>query len=336
MRNIKKLLIVISIFILIFCIIAICIRVDEDNKNSGWRIIGGSINHNSDIMDIEISDSNLSRKTISVINKRMEDLNEIYFRPSKLKALNNVFMDLNNFNETFQSGSVPPALLDDPENAVLNYFSVLQQASNLTEAKTGGCGTIGYEKSPYPIAYDFFTENYKKLISYKEYITSFEGIGHINLIKLLPVISKESDKHKYFVELEILEGSNTGATAFNYYTGQLDLIKEKGMYHIDSFSLTPEDFFCAAYHGWAHDAELFVETVYGNWCGLIMKQYSPQTDELRKNIVIDGTDGNKYMFEFARLTNGTDLIINTFVKNNDNWLPVEINIDTYMEKAKNN
>jgi len=171
-------------------------------------------------------------------------------------------------------------------------------------------------------------------MNYEEFVKSFEGIGHINLIKLLPIKTKSSDISKYFLELEFLEGSKIGATMFNYYTGELDVIKVNNLYYIDSLTLSPEDFFCAAYHGWAHNAELYVETVYGNWCGLIMKQYTPEQDEYTKKILVDGVDNKKYLFEFAKLTNGTDLLINSLVKSENQWIPVLIDVEKLMDRNK--
>ena len=309
-------------------------RVNKQDETSTSFILGGLATQISKDKAIDIYAASLSRQTISVLNERMSNLNETYFRPSRLKSLNNIFIDYNTFSETFKDGTIPPELIDKPQNSAINYFSVLQQASNLTESKTGGCGTIGYSLTPYPIAYNFLSESNKKTMTYDEYLNSFQGIGHINLIKIVPIITEKTDKYKYFIELEILEGSNVGVTTFNYYTGELDLIKADGLYYIDSLSLTPEDFFCAAYHGWAHNAELYVETVYGNWCGLIMKQYSPQQDDITKNIIVDGTDDKKYMFEFAKLTNGTDLLINSLIKSKGDWVPVKIDVDKCLEKNK--
>jgi hypothetical protein len=306
-------------------------RVRNQEELSKNYIFGGLINKTSKDTDINLAATSLSRQAISIINESMSNLNETFFRPSKLKSLNNNFMDFRIFSQTFTNGTVPPSLLDSPQNTAINYFSVLQQAANLTENKTGGCGTIGYEQAPYPIAYDFLSESNKKSMPYDEFLTSFEGIGHINLIKIIPIITQATDDYKYFLELEILEGTNVGVTTFNYYTGELNLIKVNGLYYIDFLSLTPEDFFCAAYHGWAHNAELYVETVYGNWCGLIMKQYSPQQDEYKKDIIVDGGDNQKYMFKFAKLSNGTDLLINTLIKSNDSWIPVEIDVDKSQE-----
>jgi len=327
MRNRTKRIIVTSLFLLTFAIGAICMRVRNQEELSQNYIFGGLINKSPKGKDINLASASLSRQAVSILNESMSNLNETFFRPSKLKALNNNFMDFRIFSQTFSNGTVPPSLLDSPKNTAINYFSVLQHAANLTENKTGGCGTIGYAQGPYPIAYDFLSENNKKSMSYDEYLTSFEGIGHINLIKMVPIITEAIDEFKFFVELEILEGTSIGVTTFNYYTGELKLIKVNRLYYIDFLSLTPEDFFCAAYHGWAHNAETYVEIVYGNWCGLIMKQYSPQQDEYKKNIIVDGVDNKKYMFEFAKLTNGTDLLINTLIKSKDSWIPVEIDVD---------
>lgn len=332
MRNSTKNIIIISIFLMTFSITAICLRVSKTDEISQNYILGGLANQINRDEDLNLYASSLSRQTISVLNKKISNLNETYFRPSTLKTLNNNFIDPNNLSETFTSNSIPPELIGSPQDSVINYFSVLQQAANLTEYKTGGCGTIGFALTPYPIAYNFLSEDNKKSMSYEEYLTSFEGIGHINLIKTIPIITDDTKTYKYFIELEVLEGSNVGATTFNYYTGELNLIKLNGLYYIDSLTLAPEDFFCAAYHGWAHNAELYVETVYGNWCGLILKQYSPHQDDYKKSIIVDGVDNKKYMFEFARLTNGTDLQINSLVKSHNTWVPANIDVDKCLDK----
>ncbi|QNU68049.1 hypothetical protein EHE19_006305 [Ruminiclostridium herbifermentans] len=326
MQNKTLRLIIISLFLMSFFIVAICLRVSNQHEYSKQCIFGGYLKQTPKTTDIDIYESSLSRQTISIISKKMSDKNEIFFRPSRLPAINNSFPDINSFSETFENDTVPPSLIDNPENAIINYFSVLQQASNLTENKNGGFGSVGYSKTPYPIAYNFLSQNNKKSMSYDEFLTSFEGIGHINLLKVIPIITNNKNEYKYFIELEILEGSNVGVTTFNYYTGELILTKLKDLYYIDSLFLIPEDFFFAAYHGWAHNAELYVEIIYGNWCGLIMKQYAPEQDEYMKKIIIDGVDNKKYMFEFAKLTNGTDVLINSLVKEDNDWIPVEIDV----------
>lgn len=334
MQYINKKSIILSLCLTVFAIAAICIRVDSQSGIGNSRLIGGTLIKASAIEDITSEDTSLSRQAISILSEKQASLNETYFRPSKLKALNNAFADYEKFTETFKDEKIPATLLDSPVNAILNYFSILQQASNLTPEKSGGCGTVGYAAAPYPIAYRFLSDRYRKEMSYEEYLTSFQGTGHINLIKTIPMMTVDADKYKYFIELEILEGTNVGATTFVYYTGEITLVNRNNLFYIDSLLLVPEDFFCAAYHGWYHDAEAFVEIVYGNWCGLILKQYVPQQDEFTKEIMIDGVDNKKYLFRFATLTNGTDLLINTLVRNGKQWVPVEIDVKKCLEKNK--
>ncbi len=334
MKIITKRLLIISLILLAFFITAICLRVGNEDTGQRNYVIGGSYTKKAQDKKIDLAASGLSRQTIQIMNKRMSNLNETYFRPSNLKALNSCFMEHDYFLESFKDGKIPLELINTPENSVINYFSVLQQASLLTEEKNGGCGTVGYGLEPFPIAYSFLSENNKNSMNYEEFVKSFAGIGHINLIKLLPIKIESKDVNKYFLELEFLEGSSVGVTTFNYYTGEIDVIKVNNSYYIDALTLSPEDFFCAAYHGWAHNAESYVETVYGNWCGLIMKQYTPEQDEYRKKIFVDGVDEKKYMFEFAKLTNGTDLLINSLVKIKGEWIPVQIDIEKCMDKSK--
>lgn len=322
-------LIIISILLLVFFISAICLRIDEQSKHLEKSVIGGLVSQAPKDVNIDLAESSLSRQTIQIINKQKLDLNEIYFRPSKQKAINSKFMDGDDFSKTFEDGKISSEFLKMPADTAINYFSVLQQAANIPEGKNVGCGSIGYGLEPFPIAYAFLTDNNKKSMTYDEFLKSFEGIGHINLLKLIPLADDSSGLVRYFIELEILESNDFGGTTFNYYTGVLDIAKVKNLYYVDALTLSPEDFFCAAYHGWAHNAESYVETVYGNWCGLIMKQYAADEDDYMKKIIIDGVDKKKYMFEFAKLTNGTDILINTLLKDKDKWVPFEIDVEKY-------
>ncbi|WP_264170004.1 hypothetical protein [Clostridium estertheticum] len=38
------------------------------------------------------------------------------------------------------------------------------------------------------------------------------------------------------------------------------------MYKISDVQLFGEDFLCAPYHGWSHNAEYVVDIKYGDWC----------------------------------------------------------------------
>lgn len=253
---------------------------------------------------------------------------EKYFRPSRLPIKNTHINNFEFFNPYYEQNyneiKLPATLTRTPDGTVLNYFSVLREAENLTQNQLGGCGTVGMAKLPYPIAYNFFTEDYQRRVAYDEYLQSFAGIGHINVIKLnrLP---DEKGFTPYFIELETIEGSSKGVTYFAYYYGYIQLKKVHNLYKIDQMKLYGEDFLCAAYHLWQHDAEAVVATMYGNWCNLIKKQLPTKQDGYVKTIDFIGTDGADYRFIFYELTNNTDVLISQFRKDSDgNWVSIRI------------
>ncbi|MGD6774658.1 hypothetical protein [Sutcliffiella horikoshii] len=253
---------------------------------------------------------------------------EKYFRPSSLPIKNTLFKNTQFFDPYYELNykeiKLPATLTRTPDKTILNYFSILREAENLTPNQLGGCGTVGMAKLPFPIAYNFFTKDYKKSVSYNEYLQSFTGIGHLNLIKMnrLP---DENDRVPYFIELESIEGSFKGVTYFAYYYGYVQLKKEQNLYKIDQIKLYGEDFLCAAYHLWQHDAEAVVAIMYGEWCKLIKKQLPAKQDGYVKTINFIGTDEADYRFIFYQLTNDTDVLISQFKKNfKGNWEAIRI------------
>ncbi|MEA3320680.1 MAG: hypothetical protein U9Q88_11685 [Bacillota bacterium] len=256
---------------------------------------------------------------------------EKYFRPSHLPIKNTFFKSTQFFDPYYELSykeiKLPATLTRTPDETILNYYSILREAENLTQNQLGGCGTVGMAKLPYPIAYNFFTKDYYKRVSYSEYLQSFAGIGHLNLIKMnrLPV---ENGMVPYFIELESIEGSSKGVTYFAYYYGYVQLKKEQNLYKIDQMKLYGEDFLCAAYHLWQHDAEAVVAIMYGDWCKLIKKQMPAKQDGYVKTIDFIGTDGANYRFIFYQLTNDTDVLISQYKKDYEgNW--ESIRIDPY-------
>lgn len=256
--------------------------------------------------------------------------NEQYFRPSKLIAFNVRNFDYNfldkYWNEDYNKINLPDYLFISPTNTIINYFSILREASSISQ---GGCGTIGNVSEPYPISYSFFTKEFRNRIDYKNYLNIFKDIGHINLIKLRNIINiNNADIYKYFFEIETIEPSINGNTSFAYYYGFIYIKNENGSCKISDIDLRGEDFLCAPYHGWAHNAELYVNTVYGDWCNLIREVHPTEKIGYIKNIFISGTDENEYMFQFFQLTNGTDMQINQFIKNsNGQWVPTIIDVN---------
>ena len=138
------------------------------------------------------------------------------------------------YEKSFNEIVIPPSLMNSPENTIIHYFSILREAENLTSKQMGGCGTVGMAKIPFPIAYNFFTKEYQKKISFASYLQSFKGIGHTSLIKLnkLPVQHALYKLYSYFIELETIEGSSKNLTYFAYYYGYVYI--QKGRQHIQN------------------------------------------------------------------------------------------------------
>lgn len=256
---------------------------------------------------------------------------EKYFRPSRRSVLNNRPIGYQFFEpyyeKTYDEIVLPSSLMDTPENMLLNYFSILQEAENLTSELIGGCGTVGEAKTPFPIAYNFFTNDYKKRVPYSVYLSSFEGVGHTNLIKLYKIPNRNSNQPiQFFIELETINGTATGVSAFEYHYGTISIRKEDGLYKIDNITLIGEDFLCAAYHGWRQQGEDVIDIEFGNWCNLIKKRLPTKKEDYVKTIDIIGTDGNDYRFIFVQLTNNTDVLISQYIKGkHGKW--EETNID---------
>ncbi|OEH93873.1 hypothetical protein BFG57_10835 [Bacillus solimangrovi] len=258
------------------------------------------------------------------------NVNQKYFRPSHLPALN--YQVSSTFFHPYYKVDVseiqlPQYLTTSPEATIINYYSVLMEAAIFPEGKVGGCGTVGMATLPYPIAYHFLTESYQKKVNYNEFVHSFNNIAHINLIKLQRIYSHSNSlkNWRYFIELETIEGSAKDVTYFAYYYGYITVLKETDGYKINNIVLHGEDFLCAAYHGWDHNAESVIEAKYGNWCKLVKTRYPTIQSGYVKNIVFTGTDGFVYLFIFFELTNGTDIEVAQYRQNlNGSWTPIKL------------
>lgn len=262
------------------------------------------------------------------MSTEVSKFNEKYFRPSKYRALNVRDFNYEFFDkysrENWNDIKLPNYLFISPANTILNYFSILREAEDIS---FGGCGSIGNAKSPYGISYNFFTFEYQSKNSFEKYMEMFKDIGHINLIKLSNLSDNLNEPYKYFIEIETIEPSIKEITSFSYYYGFMYVKNQKGDYKISDFDLRAEDFLCAPYHGWVHNAELYVDTTYGDWCGLVKKRHETVQICYVKNIYVTGTDGHEYKFQFYELTNGTDIEVNQFICENGRW--IKINIDVY-------
>ncbi|WML48013.1 hypothetical protein RCG23_22405 [Neobacillus sp. PS3-34] len=265
-----------------------------------------------------------------------KSINEKYFRPSRLRALNTRNMNFEFFNpyfeKTYDEIFLPAELTVSPEDTIVNYYSILREAENLSAGMSGGCGTVGIARLPFPVAYNFLSKGYRRKWSYDQFLDSFKGIGHINLLKLHQVTGTQN-AWRYFIEIETIEGSSKGVTFFAYYYGFINVVKENNHYLIDDIKLFGEDFLCAAYHGWDHDAESAVAVKYGNWCGMIKRMFPTQREGNVQNISFLGNDGHIYLLVYVELTNGTDLEVGQFRWDRQGkWFPISFKPEKCVEK----
>ncbi|MBU3157145.1 hypothetical protein [Clostridium estertheticum] len=254
-----------------------------------------------------------------------------YFRPSKLPSINDRVNGYKFFDKFYDKKpyeiTLPSSLFKTAEDTIINYFSVLREAANPIEGKGAGCGTLGNAQIPYPVAYNFLSSKYRDKVNYTEYLKSFENILHINLIKLkkVPELNKNLDKMKYFAEIETIKGTEDNISNFTYYYALIEILKEGNLYKISDVQLFGEDFLCAPYHGWTHNAESVVDIKYGDWCKLVKERYPTKQEGYVKNIYFKGTDGNDYKFIFFQLTNDTDIEISQYKKDEKgNWNLIKI------------
>lgn len=264
---------------------------------------------------------------------------EKYFRPSKLSSINDRFFDFSFFDKFYNKKpseiTLINSLLKTPQDTIINYFSVLRHAANPIEGKGAGCGTLGNAQIPYPVAYNFLSSKYRDKLKYIDYLKSFENILHINLIKLkeVPEINNELNKVKYFVEIETIEGTENNSSNFAYYYAFIKILKEDNFYKISDVQIFEEDFLCAPYHGWSHNAEAIVDIKYRNWCSLVKERYPTKQEGYVKNIYFKGSDGNDYKFMFFQLTNDTDIEIAQYRKDKKgNWNLIKIDPEKCLEK----
>jgi hypothetical protein len=299
--NYKKILLFLITLIIVF------FTIKKEYSNNNW-FIGGTIN------DIEVNND-----TAYYVSKTEENYNEKYHRPSKEYAFNN-----NYSLSSFKNSNIK---FNDAKSLVFAYYGILEEASNM-EGYTGGCGTIGNSKEPYSYAYSLFNSDYKNKISKKQFEESFRGIGHISLLKVNPLNEKNGIKN-YFIEIEVITGepncvkSKREISYFGYYYGIVSTIIENNEWKISEIKYYPEDFLCAPYHGWSYDAKAIVGIVYKENFGIIDEILKTENDNNILNIYAQ-KDNNNYRFDFIKLTNGYEVLVQENIMKNGSYSPIEI------------
>ena len=252
-----------------------------------------------------------------------------FFRPSNMPILNTKrnLLNIDDYNKNPSDININKDLLKTPQDTIINYFSILREAANPLDNTKTGCGSLGDTKGPYPYAYNFLSKSYKDKITYQQYLDSFKNQLHINLIKLNEVPpNQNSNDIKYFVELEVIEGTDKPKGVFAYYYGYIYLEKEDDLYKIKKMEYSPENYLCAPYHSWNWDAKSVVEIEYGEWCSLIDGETVLTKDGYERKVYFKDKNKNEYYVLFYELTNGVDIKIADYKKDKDGkWELIYIN-----------
>lgn len=289
------------------------------NKDFNKYKLGGFIHHRERIAE-KTAEEVFKNNMINIPKERFQ-------RPSKIPALDLKYKyndELTGYPEKYTTS----------RDVILAYYSILRDAANMIGYQ-GGCGTVGRSRTPYPSAYNLLSDSTREEITYKEFEKSFAGIGHTTLLKLYPAYrppnTPENIKY-YMVEIEIITGPPVSGeeeykpnpTYFAYYYGIITTVYDENEgWKIKSTDYIPEDFLCAPYHLWDWYGRYLVEGVYVSWYKIIDKiDYIEKKDSLI--YIYASGHGKKYRFDFVRLTNGEDVLLHEYMKQNDKW--VEVNI----------
>lgn len=257
------------------------------------------------------------------------DYSERFQRPSKQAAIPERYK-----LREIEQGGIP--FFERPEDVLYGYYGILKEACNLG-GYVGGCGTVGLADIPYPYAYSLLTLDAKKKMTLKQFTGSFEGIGHISLLKIQPAYSPAGtaeDVRYFFVEVETITGrkydGNPQPGLFAYYYGIAAVKNEGGGWKIEKINYLPEDFLCAPYHGWIYDAQTAAQIIYGDNLHLIDKITGTEEKDGLVEVYATGV-GKEYRFQYVRLTNGYDILLHEYVKENGAWVETNLLKDPWTD-----
>jgi hypothetical protein len=319
----RKVLLSICVVILVI----ICCFIKFRISPSKIIIAGGNLHSSMHIPD----------GTVPVVNQQVEKMDERFTRPSKELPYPNPY----SFKDFRKEDETPPLVTEkfnDPEILILAYYGILQDASNMV-GYSGGCGTIGMSRLPYPYAYELLIKQKQKEMSLDQFIDSFEGIGHITLLKVAPAYAPTgtpSNIKYYMVEIEVITGvkANTDeeynqGSQFAYYYGLITVEKTPGEgWKIKDINYIPEDFLCAPMHGWFYFSDAVVQIVYGDNLKLIDEIVKTEQEGDMLHIYASGA-GKNYRFDFIRLTNGYDIFLHENILKNGVWKETSLLTDKW-------
>lgn len=330
MKKLKKLLIrVVLVVVLLTLIIIGILAIKNFYSNDKYSI--GAFMHVEENQEGDNKVGNFNDNENYALDERFQ-------RPSKLPAVKLKF----DFKGPKESNKVPPyvaegfpTIYQSSEDVIHGYYSILKSAANMI-GYYGGCGTIAWMDSPYPYAYELFSNDTKENIPLEEFKDSFKGTGAINLLHIGPAFQPANtpDNIKYyFVEVEILKGhkeKNNDKTIkrlpnyFEYYYGIVTTeYDEKEGWKIKSVDYLPEVYMCHPWHGWDYFYDWIIDIIYNDWYGMNLRI---DHTEIENNYikVYANNESNQYRLDFVRLTNGDDILLHEYIKENEKWKEVSL------------
>lgn len=326
--SIRKIIIPVIGILFISILIFILWMKFTDKKNQ--PVMGGYI-HSGNYLKKEFS------QPVSTHNEKKQPT-ERFLRPSR-QALLKLKYSFKNFKNILKNMSDNLTVFSTPEDVIHAYYAILKDASNM-EGYTGGCGTIGYSRTPYPCAYQLLSKDMQQRMSLDEFIKSFAGTAHTTLLKLLPAYAPSDTPENikyYMVEIEVItsppykekDGDKPQPSYFAYYYGLITLENSPSDgWKIKDMDYIPEDFLCAPYHLWYWDAAMVVKTIFGNWCKLVDEIDKIDVKGSQVQIIARG-ERNRYRFDAVRLTNGVDIFMHEYVEEDGQWKEVDYIVEKH-------
>lgn len=325
-KNIRKKLVGVLLVTLILVTITI-LNITYFNKD---QIMMGAFVH----VKKECSNEN---ELSEFSSDKSYELDERFERPSKLPALKLKY----NFRGPKDSDEGPPyvakgfpVIYQSPEDVIQGYYAILKNATNM-RGYYGGCGTIQGMDKPYPYAYRLFSNDTKENITLEKFKDSFKGTGGMNLLHLTPAYQPSNTIDNityYFLEVEVLKGhqytddkaSRDYPNYFEYYYGIVttEYDKQDG-WKIKSVDYLPEIYLCHPLHGWDYDYKSLIDVVYNGWYKINLTIDHQEIENNYIQVYASNKD-NEYKFDFIRLTNGDDVLLHEYIKENDEWKKVSI------------
>ncbi len=264
---------------------------------------------------------------------------ERFRRPSKQLPFPNPY----SFQDFEKQNSQTPLItkkFESSQEVLLAYYGILREAENMLGYAVG-CGTIGNAKEPYPYAYELLTKEKQQQISFHEFVNSFQGIGYITLLKLIPVYREAgtpSSIKYYMVEIEAITGMKVEkekdydkGSLFAYYYG-IATVEETATegFKIKQIDYYPEDFLCAPMHSWFYLSDAVVEIVYQENLKIVEKIDSIEQKGDIIYIYASGY-GKKYRFIFVRITNGYDILLHESIWKDGKWQDTSLLTDKWSD-----